>query len=211
MEATLRNLEAAGYRVIVPERADALCCGLAFTNKAQRDAGAAALEATKTALGLATGGGELKTVTDASPCALRFAEAGVPVLDFVQFWSREVLSREEAPQGRIEGRAILHPTCSLTKLGAVEDLLKVAAAHAPDAIVPLRAGCCGFAGDQGMLKPEITEAATRAEAEDVRALATPSCTAYSTCRTCEIGMTQATGLSYASAAHLVYRALRLGD
>ena len=36
-----------------------------------------------------------------------------------------------------------------------------------------------------------------------------SVNAYSTCRTCEIGMTRATGLSYASAAHLVYRALGL--
>ena len=64
------------------------------------------------------------------------------------------------------------------------------------------------------MHPEITEGATRAEAEDVKALmgtGGSGVTAYSTCRTCEIGMSRATGASYSSAAHLVYRALRLGD
>jgi len=78
--------------------------------------------------------------------------------------------------------------------------------------VPLRAACCGFAGNQGFVRPEITEGATRAEAEEVRGLIGEgdSAGAYSTCRTCEIGMSRATGSSYASAAHLVYRALGLG-
>ncbi len=75
----------------------------------------------------------------------------------------------------------------------------------------MRVACCGFAGNQGFVKPEITEGATRAEAEDVKALVEEGATAYSTCRTCEIGMSRATGMSYASAAHLVYRALNLGE
>jgi D-lactate dehydrogenase len=214
MEATMRSLEAAGFRVRVPEHANSLCCGLAFSSKSQKEAGERALETTRAALKGATRDGALPVVTDASPCALHFAEIGghgFRVLDFVQFWAREVLTRSDAPTGRIEGRAILHPTCSLTKLDAIGDLKAVAAAHARDPQVPLRAGCCGFAGNQGFVKPEITEGATRVEVEDVRALTTPDTTAYSTCRTCEIGMTRATGLSYASAAHLVYRALKLGE
>ena len=214
MEATLRSLEAAGYRVSIPERIDSLCCGLAFSSKSQQEAADRSMRATQEALAPLTRGGELLVVTDASPCALAFAERAAPnlrVLDFVQFWSREVLTRKDAPRGVLRGRAILHPTCSLTKLGAVGDLKTVAAAHAEDSVVPLRAACCGFAGNQGFVRPEVTEGATRAEAEDVRALVliNENATAYSTCRTCEIGMTRATGLSYASAAHLVYRALGL--
>ena len=212
MEATLRCLEAAGYRVTIPERTDSLCCGLAFSSKSQQDAADRSLAATLQVLSALTRGGEVPVVTDASPCTLAFTEhesKDVRVLDFVQFWSREVLSRPGAPKGVLEGRAILHPTCSLTKLGAVDDLKAVAAAHAAEAVVPLRAACCGFAGNQGLVRPEITEGATRAEAEDVRALDTAGATAYSTCRTCELGMTRATGMSYASAAHLVHRALGL--
>jgi D-lactate dehydrogenase len=212
MEATLRCLEAAGYRVTIPERADSLCCGLAFSSKSQQEAADASMAATLEALAGLTRGGEVPVVTDASPCTLAFGERAaksVRVFDFVQFWSREVLSQPDAPKGRLEGRAILHPTCSLTKLGAVDDLRAVAAAHSTESIVPLRASCCGFAGNQGLVHPEITEGATRAEAEEVRALGSATATAYSTCRTCEIGMSRATGLSYASAAHLVYRALGL--
>ena len=212
MEATLRCLEAAGYRVTIPENADSLCCGLAFSSKSQQEAADASMALTLSALAGLTRGGEIPVVTDASPCTLAFSERAskeIRVFDFVQFWSREVLSRADAPKGVLEGRAILHPTCSLTKLGAVDDLKAVAAAHAAEAIVPLRAACCGFAGNQGFVHPEITEGATRAEAEDVRALQTAGATAYSTCRTCEIGMTRATGVSYTSAAHLVYRALGL--
>jgi D-lactate dehydrogenase len=215
MEATLRSLEAAGFRVTIPPRIDSLCCGLVFSSKSQQEAADASMKVTREVLAGLTRGGEVLVVTDASPCALAFegpgAERGPRVLDFVQFWSREVLTRTDRPRGVLPGRAILHPTCSLTKLGAIEDLEAVAAAHAEDPIVPLRAACCGFAGNQGFVRPDITEGATRAEAEDVRALVDRGTTAYSTCRTCEIGMSRATDLSYVSAAHLVYRALGLGQ
>ncbi|MEO8358493.1 MAG: FAD-binding and (Fe-S)-binding domain-containing protein [Vicinamibacteria bacterium] len=212
MEATLRSLEAAGCRVTLPDNIDGLCCGLAFSSKSHVNASERSMSAAQAALSDATRGGELVVVTDASPCALQFAgygQTGIRVLDFVQYWRREVMSRPDAPKGILKGRAILHPTCSLLKIGAVEDLKAVAAAHSEDPVIPLRAACCGFAGNQGFVQPEITEGATRAEAEDVRGLMTGSETAYSTCRTCEIGMTRATKLSYASAAHLVYRALGL--
>ncbi|MEO5762225.1 MAG: (Fe-S)-binding protein, partial [Vicinamibacteria bacterium] len=212
MEATLRCLEASGRRVIIPANIEGLCCGLAFSSKSHDGAAQRSMSAAQKALSEATRGGELAVVTDASPCALQFAQHGpmkIRVLDFVQYWRREVMTEADAPKGVLRGRAILHPTCSLTKLDAVEDLKAVAAAHSEDPVVPLRAACCGFAGNQGFVRPEITEGATRAEAEDVRGLMNGAETAYSTCRTCEIGMTRATKLSYASAAHLVYRALGL--
>jgi D-lactate dehydrogenase len=214
MEAVMRSLEAAGFEVIVPQGIDGLCCGLAFSSKSQVAAAEHAMANTQKALReLTAANEEIAVVTDASPCALAFAErvsGGARVQDFSQFWAREVLLRPDAPRGVLKGRAILHPTCSLVKLGAVEDFKAVANAHSEDPQIPLRASCCGFAGNQGFVKPLITEAATRAEAEDVKGLAGAEATAYSTCRTCEIGMSRATGVSYASAAHLVYRALGLG-
>ena len=50
MEATLRCLEAAGYRVTIPADADALCCGLAFSSKSQQEAADASMEATLSVL-----------------------------------------------------------------------------------------------------------------------------------------------------------------
>ena len=55
-------------------------------------------------------------------------------------------------------------------------------------------GCCAFAGDRGLLHPELTASATRAEAAD---LAKRAFAAYASVnRTCELGMTRATGQPY---------------
>ena len=72
--------------------------------------------------------------------------------------------------------------------------------------VPVDAGCCGFAGDRGLLVPELTASATRHESAEV-------CSGefdgyYSSGRTCEMGMSRATGRPYRSFWHLLERATR---
>ena len=103
---------------------------------------------------------------------------------------------------------MLHPTCTLVKLGALPDLLAVARAHSEEVVVPPGAECCGFAGDRGFVVPELTRAATAREAAEVRALdGGAGVGRYSTCRTCEIGMARAVGRPYTSIVHLVREAL----
>ena len=66
--------------------------------------------------------------------------------------------------------------------------------------VPTDWGCCGFAGDRGLLHPELAATATLDEAAQVSDFATAvhvSCN-----RTCELGMTLATGATY---AHILER------
>lgn len=78
--------------------------------------------------------------------------------------------------------------------GTDDDLRAVAAAVADDVRVPVDAGCCGFAGDRGMLHPELTAAATAAEAADVARLDSVE---HASCnRACEIAMSRATGRTY---------------
>ena len=76
--------------------------------------------------------------------------------------------------------------------------------------MPPDAGCCGFAGDRGMLHPELTAAATRPEALDVAAIGPDAgVTAYvSTNRTCELGMTRATGRTYRHVLEVLEEATR---
>ena len=74
----------------------------------------------------------------------------------------------------------------------------LAEAAATEVVIPVSAGCCGFAGDRGLLHPELTAAATAPEAADVAAEAStePFDDYLSTNRTCEVGMTRATGHTY---------------
>jgi D-lactate dehydrogenase len=58
------------------------------------------------------------------------------------------------------------------------------------------------------LFPELTASATVREAREVRESALgPGTGFYSTCRTCEIGMSRAVGRPYRSLVHLVREAL----
>jgi D-lactate dehydrogenase len=86
---------------------------------------------------------------------------------------------------------------------------------AEEAITPVSAECCGFAGDRGFLHPELTRSATADEAKDVRARRFDVYLGSN--RTCEIGLNLATGEDYVSFVYLLEeltrptRAGRLGE
>jgi D-lactate dehydrogenase len=63
-------------------------------------------------------------------------------------------------------------------------------------VVPIAATCSGFAGDRGMLHPELPIAATADQAEELdgRSFDAHLCSN----RTCEIGLQQGTGRAYES-------------
>ncbi len=217
--AVLECLRRAGFTPRVPRSIGGLCCGMPWQSKGHPEAAQRAARAAAEALWQASDGGRLGVVTDASPCAgtlhelalahLRASGRLLRVLDFPAFWAREALPRLVPPPARV-GVAVLHPTCTLTKQGGLGDLLAVARAHAARVEVPAAAECCGFAGDRGFLVPELTASATRAEGREARAALAAGATGYSTCRTCEIGMTRATGEPYFPLPELVLRSLRAG-
>ena len=63
-----------------------------------------------------------------------------------------------------------------------------------------------FAGDRGFLFPELTQSATQGEAAELKG--TTQDGYYSSSRTCEIGMTRATGQPYVSYLFLLEQATR---
>jgi D-lactate dehydrogenase len=211
-------LRWAGFAVRTPAGVEGLCCGMAFASKGYPDAARAAARRTAEALWRASDGGRHAVVTDASPCAgtladlvaaaLRESGRALRMHDFPTFWTRDVLPGVGDPPRR-QGTAVLHPTCTLLKAGGLGDLLAVARAHAEAVVVPRFAECCGFAGDRGFLVPELTASATAVEAAELRRLleAEPSAGLYSTCRTCEIGMSRAVGRPFRSLLHLVHEAV----
>ncbi len=91
-------------------------------------------------------------------------------------------------------------------LGVEDRLTGLAGACAEEVVVPADAGCCAFAGDRGMLHPELTASATAREAAEVTAR--PFDAHLSANRTCEIGMDRATGRTYRSALIALERATR---
>ena len=102
------------------------------------------------------------------------------------------------------GSLALHPTCSSVRLGLDDALLTVARAVADEVVVPEGWQCCGFAGDRGLLHPELTASATRAEAAAVAPRPVDGYAAVN--RAGEIGLARATGQPYRHVLELLAEA-----
>ena len=197
-DSFLRLCERAGVAVSTPDDIRSLCCGTPWKSKGLTDGYDVMKDRVAASLHLATRGGALPVVCDASSCTeglmvlLDAAETGIRVIDAVAFVDERILP--QLPPGEKVESLTLHPTCSSTHLGINPALRRVADAAAESVVVPDDWGCCAFAGDRGMLHPELTASATSAEAAGAARAA--SVAHASVNRTCEIGMTRATGVPY---------------
>jgi D-lactate dehydrogenase len=129
---------------------------------------------------------------------------GIRVVDALTFTVTELLPK--LPQSTKVGSAAVHPTCSTTRLGTTDALLTIAGALADDVEVPLDWGCCAFAGDRGMLHPELTASATAREAAEIKQR--DHDLYLSSNRTCEMGLSRASGRHYEHAIEALERATR---
>jgi D-lactate dehydrogenase len=86
-------------------------------------------------------------------------------------------------------------------MGISSKLIALAEACSEEVVVPQNAGCCAFAGDRGFLHPELTASATSSEATELEPQRHDGY--FSSSRTCEIGMTRATGHLYRSYLHML--------
>ena len=201
----------AGIRLATPPGLPSLCCGTPWKSKGLTEGYAVMRDRVADSLRAATREGELPIVVDASSCTeglevlLEAAgAAGLRVVDAVAFVDEHVLPR--LPEATRIGSLALHPTCSSVRLGIDGALRRVAAAVADEVLVPDDWNCCAFAGDRGMLHPELTASATAAEAAEVRAAAVDAHASLN--RTCELGLTRATGQPYEHVLELLERATR---
>ncbi|QES51491.1 FAD-binding oxidoreductase [Streptomyces venezuelae] len=217
-EAVVAVSARAGKPVWIPPDVAGTCCATIWHSKGY-EAGARVManRIVEAAWGW-TAGGRLPLVVDASSCTLGIAREVVPyltadnralhaeltVLDSVVWAARHLLPDLDIL--RTVGSAVLHPTCSMRHLGDEDELRAVAGACADEVVVPEDLGCCAFAGDRGMLHPELTASATAREAAEVTAR--PFDAHLSANRMCEVGMDRATGRSYHSVLLELERATR---
>ncbi|WP_152189066.1 FAD-binding and (Fe-S)-binding domain-containing protein [Georgenia satyanarayanai] len=216
--------DRAGMRLAVPEGIDGLCCGTVWESKGLVDGAAAMAARVAESVWSLTDGGRLPLVCDATSCTHGLESIGarltgeaaerwarVRVVDAVTFTREHLLERLEVPTTEQLDRLAVHPTCSAVHLGAVEDLAAVAGAVAREVTVPVEWGCCGTAGDRGMLHPELPAGATEREAAELAAVERVDgpFDAYASCnRTCEMGLSAATGRSYRHVLELLEEATR---
>lgn len=207
-EAMVEVSARAGLPVWIPDDVAGNCCSTPWSSKGfQRGANAMAGRVADS-LWRWTDAGALPAVIDASSCALGLIEdvgglldadarerhAELEILDSVAWVHDRLLPQLEVR--RRAGRIAVHPPCAVAHLGLRSQLRDVAAALADEVVIPAGASCCGFAGDRGMLHPELPESGLRDEAAELEGMDLDACVCSN--RTCEIGLQQVTGRPYAS-------------
>ena len=197
----------AGMPVWIPDDVAGNCCSVPWTSKGYSDGARLMANRTVEALWRWSDEGELPIVIDASSCALGLASevadnltdenrerhGELEILDSVA-WAKRLLPT--LPIERKLGSVAVHPTCSTRHMDLERDLRAIAAEIADEVHQPIRATCCGMAGDRGLLHPELTASATAEEAAELRGSRHDAYVCSN--RTCEIGLQQATGAAYES-------------
>jgi D-lactate dehydrogenase len=218
VEALVEVSARAGMPVWIPDGVAGSCCGLPFGSKGFADAQRHKANEMVERLWEWSEEGRMPVVIDAASCTQAIAEPGegvlseenaerlakLEILDSVAWAYDRLLPWLEV--GEKVGSATVHPTCATRHMGLAPRLRSLAGTLADDVYVAPSAHCCGFAGDRGISHPELTAAATRPQAEE---LAGRHFDAHiSSNRTCEIGLSRATGDDYESIVILLERLSR---
>ncbi len=217
-ELVVRLADRAGEPVWIPDDVAGACCGTVWHSKGYDRGNTYMANHVVGRLWEWTDGGALPVVVDATSCTLGLVHeiqpylvgaavtqhAALRIVDSIQ-WARDTLLPRLEVRTKV-GSAVIHSTCAGQHLGLTDALVDVASALAEDVTKPVYGTCCGFAGDRGMLHPELTDAAGLEQAAE---LAGREFDAYlCSNRTCELGMTRAIGHEYASFLYLLEAATR---
>ena len=212
--------DRAGLPVWIPGDVAGRCCSVPWNSKGYIEGARFMANKIVDALWQWTDEARLPVVVDASSCTLGLKDdveshlseenaarhAELTVIDSIE-WVHDHLLPRLSVERRLRSAAV-HPPCAVRHLGLARKLDAVARALADEVTTPIASTCCGFAGDRGFLHPELTASATAGTRSEV---AGRRFDAYlSSNRTCEIGLQQATGGTYASFVYTLEELTRDG-
>jgi D-lactate dehydrogenase len=219
-EALVTVSARAGRPLWIPPDVAGRCCATPWASKGFEDGHAEMARATAAAVLEWTEQGRLPLLVDASSCTLgllaevperlaeeqREAYSKVRILDSIS-WVRHELLGALSVHERLSTIAV-HPPCAAAHLGLSGELAEIAGALAERVLAPLGPSCCGTAGDRGLLHPELPAAAARSDRAERGAEHADAHVCAN--RTCEIGLTTATGAEHGSFVLLLEELTRPG-
>ncbi|RUT67987.1 FAD-binding oxidoreductase [Flavobacterium cupreum] len=196
-------LHKGGFEVIYPEHLQTLCCGMPFSSKGYFDIAKQKGNLLELALAKASENGKWPIVCDMSPCLYTMHEnagklkSSLKIYEPVEFINDILLSFLKITPTS-EPVAVFE-VCSMKKMGIENKLTELAQKCAEKVIVP-QTNCCGFSGDKGFEIPELNASGLLGLSQQ---LGPDVKRGYSNSRTCEIGLSLHSGISYQSIVYLV--------
>jgi D-lactate dehydrogenase len=201
-ETVVNLLQKSGYDIIYPENLNNLCCGMAFSSKGYLAAGEKKSVELEAALHKASRNGEYPVLCDMSPCLYTMKEnmkSGLKLYEPVEFITEFLLPFLAITP--VDETITVFPVCSMKKMELDGKLADLARICAKKVVIP-ETNCCGFAGDRGFTFPELNKHGLSNLNSQIPASVKYG---YSTSRTCEIGLSLHSGISYKSIVYLVDR------
>jgi D-lactate dehydrogenase len=195
----------AGYEVVYPKGIKSSCCGMIFNSRGFAPAASSKMSELEQNLLDASDGGKIPIVCDTSPCLMQIKTSlSTPALRFalyepVEFISHFLVDRLEWQQ--VKDTVAVHVPCSSKKMGIDAAFMNLAQRCART-VQPSGVPCCGMAGDRGMRYPELAAAA-------LQHLDAGGCSdGYSSSRTCEMSLSQHSGINFRGLVYLVDEATK---
>lgn len=199
-DVTVELLQKANYQIIFPNNLSNLCCGMPFSSKGFNEASSTKSLQLEESLLNASEFGEYPILCDTSPCTKKMIESfshKLSIYEPIDF-TLEFLTKE-LDFTPIDEPITIHTTCSSRKMNLEDKFKTLAQLCSTTVIIPSDVKCCGFAGDRGFNFPELNSSALRYLKEQTA----NAKMAFSTSKTCEIGLSESSGLDYNSIFYLV--------
>lgn len=202
----------AGLKLFIAQNNTGVCCGQLFSSKGFIPAYTHTVNQTIELLWQRTKQGKLPVLMDVTSCtySLQHSEPYLTeenkqrfhqlnFVDSIDFAADHLLPKLNVrnPKSKI----VFHPVCTTQKMNNVHKLKKIGEHCSKEAVIPFNSGCCGMAGDRGFYYPSLTTAATKTEATEVNSSNYDGY--YSSGKTCEMSLYDATGKNYQSIFYLL--------
>ena len=194
-------LNKAGYQVFFPPRMESLCCGTIWESKGMPQIADKKVRELEESLLEASEHGKYPVLCDQSPCLHRMRKCikSMHLYEPAEFISKFLVPRLDFHP--VNTPVAVHVTCSTRIMGLKDTIVGLAEKCSSNVFVPEDIGCCAYAGDKGLMNPEVNAYALRKlrPALDARGIKE----GYSNSRTCEIGLSTNGGITYRSIVYLV--------
>jgi D-lactate dehydrogenase len=207
-----RLCDKAGIKIFVSGSTTGVCCGQLFSSKGFESAYSHTVNQTIDLLWTQTKEGILPVLVDITSCThslqharpylsetnktrfdkIRFLDS----IDFASDWllpNIQIIKKKES--------IVFHPVCTVYKMGLQSKLQAIGSACAEIADIPAMSGCCGMAGDRGFYYPELIAGATKNEVAEVNSIDYDGY--YSSSKTCEMALSEASKKNYQSIFYLL--------
>ena len=211
-QVILSLCKKAELKVFIANQTNGVCCGQLFSSKGFLPAYTLTVNAIIEKLWEWTNRGTIPVFMDVTSCTHSLQNArpylsaqNQQLFDQLQFLDSIDFAAELLLPGlKIKNKKekiVFHPVCSVYKMNLLNKLQLIGKTCSTKAVIPEQSGCCGMAGDRGFYYPGLTESATFSEVDEVNATLYDGY--YSSGKTCEMALSEASSKNYQSIFYLL--------